>query len=326
MIAATLGVSERTLRNWRRAATETPRRMGRPAHDACVHRACLYAVRRVMRAERNPGLGGVSAWEALDRRYPLRVVRASVKAWKARDRARARLRVVVHRTSVEMRARDAVWSLDGTQVGRGADGGSRHVELVRELSTLGVSVSAVGGPQHGWEAVALLERVCAERGCRPLVLATDNGPENVNAVLAAYLRLHRIVHLRNLPRTPQHNCWVERAVRELKEAAGCRAGEVADAADLQARLDAAARCLNRRRRPSRGRRTAEEMLAAEPPAEALVDRGCFYAAACSAVEEAVRDREGGRARRMAERSAILQTLVNFELIRWTRGGIPLDAS
>lgn len=272
------------------------------------------------------GIGGERAWRQLDRRYPLRVVRAAVQAWKAGDRARAQQRIVVHRRSVEVRARDAVWSLDGTQVGRDAGGCSRHVELVRELRTLGASSSPVAGPQHGWEVVSLVEQVRAERGCLPLVLATDNGPENVNAVVSAYLRRERIVHLRSLPHVPQHNAWAERAVRELKETARCHAGEVAELGDLQARVDAAVRSMNRRMRPSRGWQTAEEMLAAEPPAEALVDRGCFYAAARSAVEEAVRDRGSGRARRMAERSAILQTLVNFELIRWTRGGTPLAAS
>ena len=324
-MASTLGVTRRTLRNWMRAVETPPRKVGRPSHPIELKRACLCAVRRVMRLEGGV-IGGASMWRLLGGRYPLRVVRECVKAWKARDKARRQHRIVVRRLSVDAEVRDAVWSLDGAQVGRGGAGGSHHVELVRELKTLGYASMEVRGPSHGWDVIAVLERMRVERGCLPLVLATDNGPENCNAVVSAYLARHQVVHLRNLPRVPQHNSWAERGVQEVKEAAGCHAGELCNPGELEARINAAVRRLNARPRPSRGWKSADEMTAAEPPAEALVDRGCFSAAARSAVEEAVRDLEDGRARRMAERAAILQTLVNFQLIRCTRGGTPLEAS
>lgn len=148
--------------------------------------------------------------------------------------------------------------------------------------------------------------------------------ENVNATVKEYLVKRRIVHLRSAPRVPQHNGWAERGVREAKETVGSAAGVVCAREALQTRVDAAIARLNEeRQRGSRGWRTSAAITASELPAEAVVDRESFYAAVCAAAEEAVRDLKNGRARRMAERSAILQTMERFGLIRLTRGGTPL---
>lgn len=323
MIAGLLGVTRQTLWAWREAAVRPPNPVGRPRHDASSMRSCSCAVRRVMRIE-GGGIGGERAWKMLDERYPLRLVRDCVKAWKARDRERARRRVIAQRVSVQVDVRDAAWTMDGTQVGRDAAGKKQALELGRELRSLGYLPAEVGGAQCGGDVVSLMEAGRRQRGCLPFVVVTDNGPENVNHVVAAYLRRHRIVHLRSAPHVPQHNGWAERGVREVKEAMGCTAGVVCAREELQARADAAVVRLNETRlRGSRGWKTSAEITASEPPAEALVDRGLFYAAACSAAEEAVRDRRSGRARRMAERSAILQVMERFGLIRLTRGGKPL---
>lgn len=321
-----LGVTPRTLQNWRRAAREAPRVMGRPRHDLAATRACLCAVRRVMRAE-GAAIGGERVWRMLGKEQPLRLVRRCVQTWKARDRAGRRRRVLAHRVSVQVEVCDAMWTVDGTQVGRDAVGRKQALELGRELRSLGYLPVQVGGPQCARDVVSLLESGRRARGCLPLVLVSDNGPENVNQVVAKYLRRHRIVHMRSAPHVPQHNGWAERGVREVKEAMRCAAGVRCARDVLQARADAAIARLNERcLRGSRGWRTSAEITASEPPAEVLVDREIFYAAACAAAQEAVQDRKIGRANRMAERSAILQVMERFGLIRLTRGGIPLDSS
>ena len=323
MIAQLLGVSRQTLWSWKRMAMTPPRAMGRPRPDVSSVRACLCAVRRVMRVE-DFGIGGERAWRMLEQRYPLRLVRSCVKTWKARDCALARRRFAARRVSLQVDVRDAAWTIDGTQVGRDDQGRKQALELGRELRSLGYLPAEVGGPRCGVDVIAVLEAGRRARGCLPLVVISDNGTENVNAEVAAYLRGHRIVHMRSAPYVPQHNGWAERGVREVKEAMRCSAGVVSMRAELQGLADAAIVRLNETRlRGSRGWQTSAEITAAELPAEVLVDRKVFYAAACSAAEEAMRDRKTGRARRMAERSAILQTMERFFLIRLTRGRTPL---
>jgi hypothetical protein len=50
--------------------------------------------------------------------------------------------------------------------------------------------------------------------------------------LRMWLAEHHVVHLLNVPHTPQHNAWIERAFRqELKAEAGLGAGVVLDSPD-----------------------------------------------------------------------------------------------
>ncbi|MCB9833819.1 MAG: hypothetical protein H6807_15260 [Planctomycetes bacterium] len=46
------------------------------------------------------------------------------------------------------------------------------------------------------------------------MLAIDNGYDSKQ--LRSFAREEGVTLLVNLPRTPQHNCWVERAMRSLK--------------------------------------------------------------------------------------------------------------
>jgi hypothetical protein len=55
----------------------------------------------------------------------------------------------------------------------------------------------------------------------------------------------------------------------------------------------------------------------------VVDRDCFYQAACNATKEAVLGLKRARAIRQAERMALMQTLVRFGLAQITRGGVPI---
>lgn len=48
-----------------------------------------------------------------------------------------------------------------------------------------------------------------------VALAQDNGGEN-QGDLVAWCERHRVVILRNLPHTPEHNPWIEHGFGELK--------------------------------------------------------------------------------------------------------------
>lgn len=56
----------------------------------------------------------------------------------------------------------------------------------------------------------------------------------------------------------------------------------------------------------------------------VVDRDRFYQAACNAQQEAVLGLERARAVPLAERMAIMQTLVRFGLAKVNRGGVPIE--
>lgn len=78
-----------------------------------------------------------------------------------------------------------------------------------------------------------------------------------------------------------------------------------------------------RLRRSRGWLTAAQADALAPPAEALVSRPRFYAAAHCAMQGAVLHSRTEHERRRATRTAVLQCMQRFRLITRTRAGVPL---
>lgn len=177
-------------------------------------------------------------------------------------------------------------------------------------------------PATGEAAVEWLKILIEACGFTPLVVGTDNGPPYKSGVFIEFLEQRQIVHLRNLPHTPQHNAHAERGVKEVKQALGILSGVLRAARPwLGLRLRAAIRHLNHalHRGVLKGR-TAAESAAELPVAEALVDRAKFFKKTCAAIKEAVQDCTSARAARLAERKAILQTLASYSLIAITRGG------
>jgi hypothetical protein len=160
------------------------------------------------------------------------------------------------------------------------------------------------------------------------VLSTDNGANYAGAEVQHYLERNQIIHLRNVPRTPQHNAWVERGHREIKERAGFenprRGGRnINDTlGSVRSRLEAARSYLEEKPRRSRGDLSARELDRSLPAAEHFVDRACFYETTCRAIEAATADAKNARARRRAEREAIFATMQQFQLIQRTQGGVP----
>jgi hypothetical protein len=322
------GVTVRTLWNWQHRAASS-RRPGRPGCTAEERRRARRLLAKALRVVgTTAGLGTVE--RVLEEPAPTRLLRRLLRKTKARLRRRERERIGRNRVHVEVLAKDALWSIDATHVG-----GRTEAVVVREVATTRTADIGVGGPPGAQDLVLALERARRERGCLPLVVALDNGGPMRSAELRAWADRERVVLLFSLPRTPQHNAWAERGMRELKEEAGIEtrtarsrssrhrgAGPPPDAAD---RLDRARRALDRRPRASRGWRTAIAVDAALPPWYGALARERFHEAACSAIREALAVPRTARARRRAVREAILATMGRFGLIRRTRGGVPLLA-
>ncbi len=193
---------------------------------------------------------------------------------------------------------------------------------MRDPATRETRATGLSPPATGEAAVEWIESLIELYGFVPLVVSTDNGAAYKSGVFTECLERHKIVHLRNLPHTPQHNCHAERGVKEVKGVLGILKGVLkTTGAWFGLRLGAVIRYLNKalQRGVLKGRTAAEE-AAALPVAETLVDRAKFFEETCTAIADAVQDCTSARAVRHAERKAILQTLARHSLITITRGG------
>ena len=315
----------------------------RPGPAPCPAEELNGDLWRVARTWRRLGraCGERAVHAALAGEVPLRRVREALRALKARRRRVQRQLAAARRVHVVVHARDAVWSQDATHLGRcprdpglpeanvplrelsGAPQGPLRAvqgEVVKDVASTELVDVRVGPPATGEDVVAVLEALRVERGL-PLVHATDNGVYACRRV-REYLAAHQVVHLRSLPRTPQHNAWVERSNGELKQETGLGRGVVLrDDDEARDRVERARRTLNEHRpRTSRGGLTAAQLDASLPHWQARVRREVFWNEACSAIERLTKDANNERERRMREREAIHCTLEEFGLVTRTRGG------
>lgn len=321
-VAETHGVSLRTLRNWRRLAPgeETPRE-GRPPTPA----AALAEARRRVAAElacQGWDAGEEPVWRALGGDIPRARVRRVLRELKAEYRKRRRAHLEEQRVTVEVNARDAVWALDATHLGRNEEGRVVQAEVVREVASTRTLHVSVGPCATGEEVASVLECVVRERGGAPLVLQVDNGGAYRSQAVEKWCWARGVAVLRNRPRTPQHNGAVEHGMHELKWSSGLGRGvRVKSARSARARLVRVARSIDSHRlRCTRGWRTAVEADRAAPHWSAYTTRAGFLEKLTCALVDALLDCTSRAARRRATREAILATLEELSVITRTRGG------
>jgi hypothetical protein len=335
LFAELLGVSPRTLRKWRAQAADPPV-MGRPRLAEETWRAAVIPVARAWQSQGfSSGLPRISeVLERLGLKIPVSIVRELLRELKARRKRYLERRRAQERQHVKVHARDAMWSQDATHMGRDLHADKIEALEVKDVATTSSIEPSIGGVATGADVLALLVRAKLVRGTLPLVLAMDNGPANRNELVCSYLRAERVIVLWNVPYTPEHNAWIESQHGELKlelEALGALEASYPSSgptlrSHLGKRVSRVVRVLNARVRPSRGGCTAAQLDSSLPRAEDLVDRDRFYDTACAAIRNAVLGIDDVRARRRAEREAILCTLEQFGLVTRTRGRRPASCS
>ena len=260
---------------------------------------------------------------ALHGAVPQWLVRALLREIKRLHRVHRREGEARRRLSALVRARDVLWSMDGTHLARLPDGAPVEAQVVRETATPKILGVAVGAPAKGDDdVIRLLERVAQERGRLPLVLVTDNGPIYTCGTVEDWLADHGVTHLLSLPHTPQHNPWVERTNAELKaETALGRGVVVNDGGEVRERVEYARRRLDDVRLRARlGYRTAAAADAALTAWYDQTTRERFLATVCRRLAEVLPGLDGTRARRRARREAIYASMEEFGLVKRTRGG------
>jgi transposase InsO family protein len=310
-------VSVRTLRKWQHGE---PKACGRPVHPRALRWQVLWLVARELRRQgRQAGWRPVS--DALGHAAPVRLVQYFTARLKARHDARVRRRREALRQHIEVQHADALWSIDGTQAGR-VHGTPVRAEVVRNVgarctTAIGVSTSITGAL-----VVDLLTQAAKTDAAMPLVIASDNGSENRNEDMERFLEEHRIIPLWSLPRTPQHNAWAERGIRELKADAELDSSSaVSSVTEVAMRLGRSWRRLDHERSrprspptpsPDRRDRNGVSQYTRE-------HRERFYRTAQAAIADAERGCQGKREKARARREAILVTLEQFGVIRRTWG-------
>lgn len=312
-------MSVRSLSKW--AREEAPvRPRGRPPTCAARREEAAGLVAAAWRAQgESSGVRPVRAVLAGSVSWGL--VRTCLAEIKRLRRTRRRAHLAEHRVSLEVRARDVMWSMDGTHLARLPDGTGVEAQVVRDTATPKILAVEVGSPAEGDGVVRILERLARERGL-PLVIATDNASIYVGDPVATWLEEHGVVHLLSLPHTPRHNPWVERTNGELKAETGLGRGVVVDdAREVRERVDAARRRLDDVRLRARlGYRTAAAADAALAPWYDPSTRERFLATVCRRIADALQGVQSPRARRVARREAIYASLERFGLVERTRGG------
>ncbi|MCC7171214.1 MAG: DDE-type integrase/transposase/recombinase [Planctomycetes bacterium] len=319
-------MTTRTHRTWRsRPPGEEPPRIGRPPHTQRMLRHALRDVRRQMKRQgKSVGEGAVLA--ALNGKVPTRLVRQALSRWKARDRRSARERVYALRVSIVPVSPGVMASMDVAQLGRLFDAHGVAVKVAQVVDVdSGVTCAAhVGVRMGGAEIVAMLERLCVRSGDAPLVLAHDGGSENVNADVAAWAQKWRVILLRSVPHTPQHNPWAEKKHGDMRGVSDLRSDTVLSSiAEGTSRFDTAVRVLDHGRlRRRNGWRTAAERDRGRRVRYSPERREALWKAVRAAEEEAMRSCVSARDRPRAVREAKLRVLKEYGVLFRTRGGVP----
>lgn len=328
-----LGVSTRTLRNWRaQGSSSGPARrdLGRPSSP----RQPWSVLRWTVKTWRGL-VGGHDGWRTLlleAQRAGLalstRWLQQIVAELKRRDAARARSRVEQNRQHVEVHAKNAIWADDELFLGRDEEGEMRG-RVVRDGMCPEVLAFSVGPPAEAEDMVAIWEVTRAVRGCLPLVMSLDNGRAGRSLLVRAYLARHQVIALYNEPHVPQHNALVEREIGDLRRAVdagrelwGALSGLPREQRTtwLLAHWGRMAWHLNAMvPRPSLGGMTPYELDRLAPSAEDRTSRARFYHDCTDALARVASANLPPRARRRAEREAVYRTLEAHGLVTRTRG-------
>lgn len=319
-MAAALGVSERTLREWGRRVEV--RRLGRPR----TKREKLRAAIRTLRAAWGAVTAGMAEGSELPgvprlmercpqvSRYLAEKFVASRKRKAARKRRRREAQM---ERSIEIREPGVIVSIDGIFAGREA---GRRIEahIFRDRGTLKFLEKMVGANIDSKALTPKILEVLDESGA--YVLQLDGDSRHKVAELRRALRKRRVMHYLSEPRTPQHNPSAEQGNREV----GMFLPEegVSSAWEGDARITRAFLTLNREwLRPSRGGLSSEVLYALPRVAR---NREAMYRLYVTFKRRF--SRELGRtlrARRRANRRAVEATLVAFGLATVKIGGVPL---
>jgi len=319
-VAAAHGVTDRTVRNWMKSSRGPPKKEGRPGYSLEEIKRALWAVGREWKRQ-----GGRAGWRTIEEglgkgKVQTRLLQRVLKLFKARARRRKSRRIMSNRQSVTVHARDAVWSQDGTHLGRIRGSKVDGQVLQDRATTQKISTMVVHAPTTE-DVMKQFETTKKVTGRAPLVWQSDNDPIYCAEEMQAYLEREKIISLLSRVYTPTDNGAAECGMSDLKGLSGLGKGvklsSIAETAELHGK--SAVQLNENRLRASRGYRTANTLCETMTPWYDFIDRARFYQEARREQELAVQGKEGDAARH-AERQAVFMVMEKYGLVTITRGG------
>lgn len=205
-VSRALGCSERTIRNWCRQAEKDVPKMGRPSRSPEELKEAREIVFKEMHLQGSPGWRPISA--ALNGKVTVRLVQKFVAEYKL-DQKKKR-----NPKRMEVAGKNVIWSMDGAIT---KDESKVENQVIKDRGTkCWVGFKSNPDASKAADVIEAIDESIRLNGY-PLVLATDNGAAYTNKVVRRHLRKLKIIHMKSLPRTPQHNGAVEVGIRELRE-------------------------------------------------------------------------------------------------------------
>lgn len=303
-VAFALGVSERTIRNWRNQAKKDAPKMGRPSHSQSVVDEAKRLVFEQMKELGSPGWRPIA--EVLKGRVPVRLAQRFVSEYKFEQRNKPREMI-----QTKVLSKNVIWSMDGAFT---REEQKIENQVIKDRSSrFWVGHGAKIKASDAQNVIETLKRSFKINGL-PLVLSTDNGAAYTNKCVSLFLRNLKIVHLKSLPRTPQHNGAVEVGIRELKDI--MRNNEIC--------LKDAIKVANARpRKYGKEWSTSESIFENDEMLYNKIDREEFYKCCVERLSNLKVEPLNYRGKRLKERSLIFEELEKRKLIsQWkmTRNG------
>lgn len=313
-----LEVSKRTLRSWKaKAKKDCDKRSGRPSYTLTEHRRALILVARELHKQGYPGSPAIAS--ALSKRVPLRLVRLYVGKINLRRRKKLRDIRELYRVSTNVNVINVIWSQDGTHLGR-RNKKAIEAQIIKDRASQKVLSVSTGKSADGSSIVKTMKKIKKVRGL-PLVWMTDNGASYVNKEVKKYMKSEKVIHLRSLPRVPEHNGAAERMMCELKRASllGKKTILHDPVVAHEELVQSALRVNEHRKRKTLGFKTSSEIDEELMNKNVHVDREVLYEEYLS-LKKHLQETKKGRELRVSEREMVMCLLEKYELIKRTRGG------
>ena len=312
-----LEVSKRTLRSWKaKAKKDCDKRSGRPSYTTEEHRRTLILVARELHRQGYPGSPAIAS--ALSKKVPLRLIRLYVGKIKLRRRIKLREMQLKMRVSTKVKTANVIWSQDGTHLGRNKKR-SVEAQVIKDRGSLKVLSVLTGLSADGKTIVGMMKQIKKVRSL-PLVWMTDNGSCYVNKEVETFMKNEKVIHLRSLPHTPQHNGSAERMMCELKNSSMLGKKTIVNAnLEVHEGFANSALIINEyRKRATHGFKSSnevdDEMLMHEPK----VNREQLYNEYCEEKKRLLETKQG-RELRLCEREMVMCLLEKYDLITRSRG-------
>jgi len=233
----------------------------------------------------------------------VREVISELKKRKAKRAERMKLRL---RKSVRVNRAGSVLAMDGASLRKGDD-----YIVYRDRGSLSVKATKCNGHLNSDNTLGLLKNLEQESRL-PLILCTDNGSPFCATQVQEFLGNKYIVHLKNLPRVPQHNGSCENAVKEFKELLSHNLAPHKAVATLN----------EFRKRKKLNWQTSQEFEEKNFISYSEEKRKTFYQQTKQRIKNALIGIDSAYKRKQIEREEILKTMQDFSLITITRGNQP----